>query len=33
MAITEIVRKKVFVKNNKKFENFVDKLMKKVIIR
>jgi len=33
ITIPQIVGKKVFVENNKKFEKFVDKPMKKVIIR
>ena len=33
ITIPQIVRKKVFVENNKKIEKIVDNLMKKVIIR
>ena len=33
ITLPQIVRKKVFVENNKKIEKIVDNLMKKVIIR
>jgi len=33
ITIPQIVGKKMFVENNKKFEKIVDNLMKKVIIR